>query len=63
MQEIWADAVATFLGNALLISVVYGFWKASKVYTAEDDLSWAAICSVIVPLFLIGSTVYLNSGG
>ena len=61
MEEIWREAVGTFLGNILLISVVYGFWKAEKIHReGKTELGWLGIIAVLIPALLIGSTLYLQ---
>lgn len=60
MEQIWLTAAGTFIGNALLLSVIFGMWKAQKVREPDDSPGFVALFAVILPLFFIGSTLWLH---
>lgn len=59
-MEIWNTAVATFIGNGMLIAVVFGMWKAQKVKEPDDSPGFVALLAVILPLMAVAGTLYVQ---
>ncbi len=59
-MQIWYDAVATFIGNAMLLAVAFGMWKAQKVKHPDDSPGWVALLAVILPLMAVAGTLYVQ---
>lgn len=60
-MDIWGEAVATFIGNGLLVCVAFGFWKAQKVKQPDDSPGWVALLAVILPLMAVAGTLYVQN--